>query len=334
MIQSAPAFSVIIPVYNRPSEVNELLESLAHQSFKNFEVVIVEDGSSEKSEMIVGLFKDLLNIKYYFKQNSGPGLTRNFGAENASADYFIFFDSDCIIPQNYFEIIDLSLKQNFLDCYGGPDRAHPSFSSVQKAINYSMTSFFTTGGIRGGKKKMDKFYPRSFNMGFSKDVFITTGGFSKMRFGEDVEFSIRVIKNEFITGLISEAFVFHKRRTNLRKFFRQVYNSGIARINLFKRHPESLKLVHLLPAAFVSFSILLFLMSFFKLLFIFPLLFFCLLIFSDSLLKNKSISVAFISIFAAFIQLLGYGSGFIHAFWKRLIFKDKEFYAFSKNFYK
>lgn len=243
-------YSVIIPVYNRPDEVDELLQSLTRQSFKDFEVIIVEDGSSVPCKNVADRYQDILNIRYYSKPNSGPGQTRNYGAERSRGEYLIILDSDCILPEDYFQEVEKELQETPADAFGGPDRAHASFTDVQKAINYSMTSFFTTGGIRGGKKKMDKFYPRSFNMGVHREVYEALGGFSRMRFGEDIDFSIRIFKGGYRCRLFPGAWVYHKRRTDLKKFFKQVHNSGIARINLYKKHPDSLKIVHLLPAAF------------------------------------------------------------------------------------
>lgn len=327
-------FSVIIPVYNRPDELKELLESLKHQIFKNFEVIVVEDGSTLKSDKIVEDYQGDLDIKYFFKSNSGPGQSRNYGSERAKGDYHIFFDSDCIIPEKYFEIVNKRLSEEPVDAYGGPDMAHPDFSSIQKAINYSMTSFFTTGGIRGGMKDEKKFHPRSFNMGFSKSVYEKTKGFSKMRFGEDVDMSLRIIENGFSTTLIKEAAVYHKRRVDFGKFFKQVFNSGIARINLYKRHPHSLKVVHFLPASFFSGTILFILLSFLSIYFLVPLGLFAVLIFFDSLRLNKNLEVAFLSIISSFIQLTAYGLGFVKSFIKRIILRQDEFHAYKKNFYK
>ncbi len=327
-------FSVIIPVYNRPDELKELLESLKYQIFKNFEVIVVEDGSTLKSDKIVEDYQGDLDIKYFFKPNSGPGQSRNYGSERAEGDYHIFFDSDCIIPEKYFEIVNKRLSEEPVDAYGGPDMAHPDFSSIQKAINYSMTSFFTTGGIRGGMKDEKKFHPRSFNMGFSKLVYEKTKGFSKMRFGEDVDMSLRIIENGFSTTLLKKAVVYHKRRVDFKKFFKQVFNSGIARINLYKRHPHSLKIVHFLPASFLTGTILLILLSFVDIYFLIPLGIFAVLIFFDSLRLNKNFKVAFLSIISSFIQLTAYGLGFIKSFIKRIILKQDEFYAYRKNFYK
>jgi glycosyltransferase involved in cell wall biosynthesis len=327
-------FSIIIPVYNRPDELKELLESLKNQTYKNFEVIVVEDGSSLKSDTIVEDYQKDLEIKYFFKSNSGPGQSRNYGSERASGEYHVFFDSDCIIPEQYFEVVNNRLEKERVDAYGGPDMAHPDFTPIQKSINYSMTSFFTTGGIRGGMKDEKKFHPRSFNMGFTKEVFKKTKGFSKMRFGEDVDMSLRIIKSGFSTTLIKDAAVYHKRRVDFRKFFKQVYNSGIARINLYKRHPQSLKLVHFLPATFLLSTIFLLIMSLLSLYFLIPLGIFIVVIFFDSLRLNKNLHVAFLSIMASFIQLTAYGMGFIKSFYKRLILGQDEFHAYKKNFYK
>lgn len=328
-------FSIIIPLFNRPAEIRELLDSLTQQTYKQFEVVVVEDGSTEKSEDVVASFRDRLTVKYFFKENSGPGLSRNYGAERATGDYFIFLDSDCLVPEAYLQEIENELSALPVDAFGGPDRAHESFTDQQKAINYSMTSILTTGGIRGKKKSMEKFHPRSFNMGFSRRVFEVTGGFSGMRFGEDIDMSIRIMEAGFQTRLFPEAYVYHKRRTSWKKFFKQIYNSGIARINLYLLHPASLKVVHLLPACFVVGVLGLIIgavcVSVWALL---PLLLWAGLIFLDSAIENRSVIVAFYSICASFIQLFAYGIGFIHAFFKRIVFRKGEFNVFVKNFYK
>ena len=248
-------YSIIVPVYNRPDEVDELLESLCSQTLKDFEVVIVEDGSQKPCKDVCDKYADILDLHYYLKENSGPGQSRNYGVERAQGEYVIILDSDVVLPNGYLEATNKSLTSHLspltsLAAWGGPDAAHPSFTPIQKAISYSMTSFFTTGGIRGGKAKLDKFYPRSFNMGIRRDVYQQLGGFSKMRFGEDIDFSYRIVEAGYKPRLFPDAWVWHKRRTDFRKFFRQVYNSGIARINLEKRHPGTMKLVHLLPMVF------------------------------------------------------------------------------------
>ncbi|MBU3856220.1 MAG: glycosyltransferase [Candidatus Phocaeicola excrementipullorum] len=331
---SHPRYSVIIPVYNRPDEVDELLESLSHQTLKDFEVLVVEDGSSVPCKEVTDKYRLSMEVRYYAKPNSGPGQTRNYGAERSRGEYLLILDSDCILPEGYLQAVEAELEREPADAFGGPDRAHASFTPVQKAINYAMTSFFTTGGIRGGKKKMDKFYPRSFNMGVRADVYKALGGFSNMRFGEDIDFSIRIFKNGYRCRLFPGAWVWHKRRTDFRKFFKQVHNSGIARINLYKKYPESLKLVHLLPAVFTVGVVLVLLASLVCPWSLLLLLMFALVIFLDSSLRNRSVWIGALSVGAAFIQLTGYGSGFLRAWWKRCVLGKDSFSAFEKNFYK
>lgn len=327
-------YSVIIPVYNRPDEVDELLQSLVSQSLKDFEVIVVEDGSSVPCEDVVNKYRDKLDVHYYSKPNSGPGQTRNYGAECSKGEFLLILDSDCILPEGYLQAIEDELHREEADAFGGPDRAHDSFTRVQKAINYAMTSFFTTGGIRGGKKKMDKFYPRSFNMGVRAEAYRALGGFSNMRFGEDIDFSIRIFKAGYRCRLFPEAWVWHKRRTDLKKFFKQVHNSGIARINLYKKYPESLKLVHLLPAVFTVGVVFLLLCSLLCVWSLLPLALFVLIVFMDASLSNKSVVIGILSVVASFIQLTGYGTGFLRAWWKRCVLGKDAFSAFEKNFYK
>lgn len=327
-------YSVIIPVYNRPDEVDELLQSLTRQHFKDFEVIVVEDGSSVPCKEVTDKYGECLDIKYFAKPNSGPGQTRNYGAERSQGEYLIILDSDCILPVNYLVAVEQELQTATADAFGGPDRAHDSFTAIQKAINYSMTSFFTTGGIRGGKKKMDKFYPRSFNMGVRREVYQALGGFSNMRFGEDIDFSIRIFKGGYACRLFPGAWVYHKRRTDLKKFFKQVHNSGIARINLYKKYPESLKIVHLLPAAFTLGVAILLLSAPFCLYSLLPIALYALLVCIDSAIQNKSLRIGIYSIAASFIQLIGYGTGFWRAWWQRCVLGRNEFEAFKKNFYK
>jgi len=348
-------YSIIVPVYNRPDEVGELLESLSNQTLKDFEVVIVEDGSIKTCKDVCDKYANILALHYYAKENSGPGQSRNYGAERANGEWVIILDSDVVLPTGYLQAVDDSLAAHHasptpVTAFGGPDAAHESFTPVQKAISYSMTSFFTTGGIRGGKAKLDKFYPRSFNMGIRRDVYLQLGGFSKMRFGEDIDFSYRIVEAGHQPRLFPEAWVWHKRRTDFRKFFRQVYNSGIARINLEKRHPGTMKLVHLLPTVFTVGVIALILISavgralmhyvdrdqFYWMCFApwIPIILYSLLICIDSTVKNKSLKVGLLSVPAAFVQLMGYGLGFIESWWKRCVRKQDEFQAFEKTFYK
>lgn len=314
-------FSIIIPVFNRPDEIRELLETLTKQTYQQFEVIIVEDGSTSKCEEIVQSFSGVLDIYYYFKENSGQGFSRNFGFERAKGDYLIVFDSDCLIPKDYLEIALREIQKRKLDAFGGPDKAHKSFTATQKAISYAMTSLFSTGGIRGGKKSAEKFRPRSFNMGISKEVFEKTKGYKITRMGEDIELSIRIEKEGFKVGLIREAFVYHKRRTNFKQFYKQLHFFGRARVNVWRFFPKELKLVHLFPAAFLLFSLSVLLMPFLSWA-VFQiqgllLILYLTLIFSDSLAKSKNPQVAFLSIGAVLVQLYAYGIGFLTELFKK-----------------
>ena len=335
-------YSVIVPVYNRPNECEELLESLTHQTQHDFEVIIVEDGSSVPCRDVVERYADKLAVHYYDKPNSGPGQTRNYGVERANGEYVIILDSDVVLPEGYFAAIDAELAANPCDAFGGPDRAHESFSTTQKAINYAMTSFFTTGGIRGGKAKLDKFYPRSFNMGVRREVYQALEGFSAMRFGEDIDFSTRIFKSGYRCRLFPEAWVYHKRRTDLKKFFKQVHNSGIARIHLSHRHPGTHKLVHLLPAVFTLGLAFLLVLALLSLCFgyeigtfvsLSPLLLFAFLIGVDATRQSRSLAVGITAIAAAFVQLTGYGTGYLSAWWRFNVRGEGEFEAFSQTFY-
>lgn len=329
-------YSFIIPVYNRPDEVDELLQSMTRQTLTDFEVIVVEDGSVRDCKNVCDSYAGRLDLHYHMKENSGPGQSRNYGAERARGEYLIILDSDVVLPDGYLQSVDDELKARPADAFGGPDCAHPSFTPTQKAISYSMTSFFTTGGIRGGKKKMDKFYPRSFNMGIRRDVYMALGGFSRMRFGEDIDFSIRIFKAGHACRLFPGAWVWHKRRTDFRKFFRQVYNSGIARINLYKKYPESLKIVHLMPAAFTAGTAVLVVLAavMCQPLWLAPIVLYALMILADSSLQNRSLRIGLLSVAAAFVQLTGYGLGFFNAWWKRCVRGGNEFSAFDKTFYK
>jgi glycosyltransferase involved in cell wall biosynthesis len=333
-MNSNHVFSVIIPVFNRPDEVDELLRSLTLQSHTNFEVIVVEDGSTVPCKGVADTYVRLLDITYYVKPNSGPGQSRNYGAERSRGDYLIILDSDCILPKDYFKSIEQELQALPVDAFGGPDRAHESFTPIQKAINYSMTSFFTTGGIRGGREKMDKFYPRSFNMGIRRTVYQALSGFSDMRFGEDIDFSIRIFQNGYSCRLFPQAWVYHKRRTDLKKFFKQVHNSGIARINLYKKYPESLRLVHLLPAVFTLGVAFLLIGTLFTCISLLPIILYTLLIIGDATWQNKSLRMGVYSVAAAFVQLIGYGTGFWWACWMRCVCQKNEFSAFNRSFYK
>jgi len=318
-------FSIIVPVYNRPDEVDELLASLCKQTDKGFEVLIIEDGSSVPCEEVCKKYEKELALTYYFKPNSGRSETRNYGMDRATGDWFIIYDSDVIVPPQYIATVRAELAKTDVDCYGGPDAADSSFSDVQKAINYSMTSFMTTGGIRGGTKNKEKFSPRSFNMGISRKCYETIGGYKNM-IGEDIDLSIRIQEAGFKTTLIPEAYVFHKRRVSLKKFFGQVNTFGKGRVLLGEMHPGSLKLVHLMPAVFVIGNVALVLAAivlavfsiqysafspWWALVVLAPIVLFVVGIFTESLIKNKSVKIALLSIVAAYMQLFGYGTGFL-----------------------
>lgn len=310
-----PRFSVIVPVYNRPNEIKELLESLLEQTYRNFEVIIVEDGSTLRCEEVVKSFEGKLPIRYFYKENSGQGFSRNYGFERARGDYFVMFDSDCLIPPQYFLEVEKHLHVYQLDAWGGPDRAHESFTPVQKAISYSMTSVFTTGGIRGNKRHVGVFHPRSFNMGISRQVWEKTQGYLITRMGEDIEFSLRIIANGFKTGLIENAFVYHKRRTTFSQFYKQLHFFGRARINIRRFFPNELKLIHTFPALFTLGCLLLPLLYFlYQPLFVVGaslLGIYVSMIFFDASMQNRSLYVGLLSILAVFVQLFGYGIGFM-----------------------
>ena len=319
-------FSIIIPLYNRPQEIDELLHTLTRQTYRQFEVLVIEDGSKIPARDIVQSYKDRLEISYYYKENEGQGFSRNYGFERAKGNYFIVFDSDCLIPEDYLQNVNNHILEQQLDAYGGPDAAHHTFTPIQKAISYSMTSPFTTGGIRGNKKNLGgMFHPRSFNMGISRKVWEASKGFIITRLGEDIEFSIRIHSLGFKIGLIPDAVVYHKRRTSFKQFYKQLHFFGRARINISRFFPSELKLVHFFPAAFTLFLAFTVLVNILRhpvsILANFFLTVYALLIFFHSWSVNKSLYVAFLSIFAAIIQLTAYGLGFMQDFIKRIIFK-------------
>lgn len=313
-------YSIIVPVYNRPGEVKELLDSLSAQTVKPFELLIIEDGSKERCDHLLDHYRSFFTIHYYYKENSGRSETRNYGMQRANGDYLLFFDSDVILPPTYFEKLEAEMASDYADCFGGPDAADSSFSDMQKAVSHAMTSFWTTGGIRGGKAVMEKFCPRTFNMGFSRKVYETVGDFKDMM-GEDIDLSIRIRSAGFKIRLIRPVFVYHKRRIDMSRFYKQVNNFGQARIWLQILHPGSLKIVHTAPALLLILGVVLLVASVFcPWLLLLPFLYVT-LIFADSLLKNRNLKVALLSVVAAAVQITGYGTGFLKALWFKMILK-------------
>ncbi len=327
-------FSIIIPVYNRPEELDELLQSIVDQDIDHkTEVVVVEDGSSILSKNVVDKYNDDLTIKYCFKKNSGPGESRNYGMERASGVYFILLDSDCILPKEYLSTLTNALDTNYSDAFGGPDTAHESFSSWQKAINYCMTSFLTTGGLRSNETSSRKFQLRSFNMGVSKQAFALTGGFSKQRIGEDIDLNFKLLKHGCSTQLIPEAFVYHKRRTSLLAFFKQTKNFGAARPILNKMYPGSGKWTYWLPSVFLTGflgAIALFYAGYMAALIIF--VFYMLLVAADAFSKTKQISVALLGVLAMYVQFFGYGWGYLRSFFRLHVLRMEVKEAFPGMF--
>lgn len=334
-------FSVIIPIFNRPEELLELLDSLSKQQFdKPFEIIVVEDGSQLKSDKVIEQF-DKLNIKYFLKKNSGPGDSRNYGMNKATGNYFIILDSDCILPDYYLKEVKTALQFNYTDAYGGADTAHESFTVIQKAINYSMTSLITTGGLRGNDKVKSKFQPRSFNMGISKKAFIKTQGFSKQYFGEDIDLTFKLWANNFETQFIPKAFVYHKRRTSWKQFFKQTFNFGAARPILNNMHPGSAKSTYCFPSLFILgmlLAICLFVFGYTVLLKFYGVYF--VLIFLDAMYKNwcegraciKSFIIGLYAVIATLVQFFGYGFGFLRSFFRLQILKRTKEEAFPKMF--
>ncbi|MNJ85002.1 Chondroitin synthase [compost metagenome] len=329
-------FSLIVPVYNRPDEVEELLASLAVQNYTDpYEIVIIEDGSSVTCQSVVEKYADKLAISYYFKPNSGPGDSRNFGMRNAKGDYFIILDSDCIIPPGYLQSVDENLRKNYVDCFGGPDAALDSFSDIQKAINFVMTSFITTGGIRGKSETLTKFQPRSFNMGLSRKAFESTGGFGDIHPGEDPDLSIRLWKQGYSTTLFTNSFVYHKRRIDWQKFYKQVNKFGKARPILDTWHPEYKKLTFWFPSLFLCGAVLSLALLLFRINFpVFLYLFYFVLIGVLSSIQNKSLKVGFYSIIAVCIQFYGYGTGYLKSFIKLRLSNKEPQSVFPELFFK
>lgn len=317
-MEKKPRFSVIVPVYNRVDEVRDLMDSLAAQTSKDFEVIIVEDGSTDPCGDVVKSYADV-DAKYFYKPNEGRSIARNYGMERSAGEWLIFFDSDCVIPPDYFATLARGLDGSGLDCFGGPDAAHESFTPTQKAINYAMTSFLTTGGIRGGKVSMEKFVPRTFNMGFTRRVYERVGGFREM-FSEDIDMSTRIREAGFEIGLIREAYVYHKRRVDFRKFFRQVHVFGRSRITLRLLYPGSLKPVHALPAIAVVIGVALVLLGIFvSPWWLLPIGVYLVAVFLTACASTGSLKIALLAVPASVIQIVGYGTGFLRAWFVKIL---------------
>lgn len=311
--------SIIVPVYNRPDEVSDLLESLTLQTDKDFQIVIVEDGSPVPCKEVCDKYAGRLNLKYFFKDNEGRSPARNFGIERADGDFLVFVDSDCILPPQYIESLKKRLAADPADCFGGPDAAHESFSDTQKAINYSMTSFLTTGGIRGGKVQLEKFTPRTFNTGFSRKVYNKVGGYREM-FSEDIDMSTRIRRAGYTIKLYRDVYVYHKRRVDLKKFWRQVHVFGMSRITLQLLYPGSMKAVHWLPALFVIFALAMIVAAFFNPWWLLPLGIYLLAVWICGIVATRSFKIGSLGVITSLTQLCGYGTGFIRAYtWKILL---------------
>lgn len=328
-------FSFIVPVYNRPQEIKELLQSMSNLYYKkSYEVVIIEDGSTLPCKHEVEEFSSILQITYLTKKNTGPGDSRNYGMKRAKGNYFLILDSDVLLPVNYLKRLEEELKKDFVHCFGGPDRSHESFSSIQKGIDYAMTSFFTTGGIRGNKVSVQNFEPRSFNMGLSKEAFEASGGFGNIHPGEDPDLSIRLNKLGYVTKLISAAFVYHKRRIDWPKFQQQVYKFGLVRAVLIKWHPTSFKITYLFPSLFLIFTAFAVSLSWLGIyVFVQFLLFYMLLILLDATRKTKNIGIGTLAVIATFIQFFGYGIGFLQASFQLFIRGQEAEEAFPTFFF-
>lgn len=308
-------FSVVIPVFNRAEELEELLESLAAQAYNDFEVIVVDDGSPQPCDKVVDAFRDRLRMKYYYKQNEGPGPARNLGLRNASGEYLIMFDSDCLLPPGYFEMVHAAQEKHRYDVWGGPDRERDDFTPLQRAMGITMSTFLTTGGIRGGRSRPAIFQPRSFNMGMTRSAFEKTGGFVFTRLAEDIELSIRARKAGLKVGLIQNAFVYHKRRNSLAAFFRQVYCFGQGRVRVGKTHPGEVKATHWLPVLFLlgicAMIVSPFFLSGLFVAMVTLYLAYAIAILVVSLRRSGRIVIGLLSVPAAFVQLCGYGLGFL-----------------------
>lgn len=306
------SLSFVVPVYNRPDELRELLSSMTRlEGSIPFEVVVVDDGSKPGCDEVMREFPGM-NIHYYYKENTGPGDSRNYGMKRASGNYFIILDSDCLLSAHYLLAVKESLNAEYVDCFGGPDAAHSNFNLRQKAISFVMTSFWTTGGIRGNKRKLKPYEPRSFNMGMSKKAFEISGGFGNLHPGEDPELVQRLWDLGFKTKYIERALVYHKRRITWSSYARQIYKFGLARSILNVKKPKYASWVFWLPIFVVLLgltSLILGLLGCFNMLY-FVLAYAIFLAFAG-MLNLKSFRALFMIPFVFAIQSIAYAIGFI-----------------------
>lgn len=338
-------FSVIIPTFNRRDEVHDLLISLQKQTFdhQRFEVIIVDDGSTDGTNHLVESMRSSVDfrLRFFQQDHAGPGLARNLGMTQAAGEYFLFIDSDCLADERWLEGLANAIEQEQPLAFGGPDGVLPEFSPLQKAIDYAMTSFLTTGGMRGHtRKRLAKFYPRSYNMGIHRSIFAKLGGMNNLRHGQDLEFSRRIVASGAKVIYIPAAIVYHKRRTSLQKFFRQIFNWGVARINLTKIDQAILEPLHFMPAVGADTFIVLTILA--------PFCRICrylwllssgagLLILGviviDAYRRYRQVKPALLAPLVALTQVFAYGFGFTAAYIWRIILGKEEFTGFVKRYY-
>ncbi|HJX71736.1 MAG TPA: glycosyltransferase [Bacteroidales bacterium] len=321
-------YSVVLPTYGRPGDVEEFLDSLTRQEYNDFEILVVDATADDSVRQVAEKYLDKLKLNFIYKKGLGISESRNLGVKLSKGGFVVFIDSDCVVPPSYFTEIEKYLSLNKVDAFGGPDAASKDFTHSQKAINYVMTSFLTTGGIRGKAKRIGRFEPRSFNMGVSRKAFDAVGGYSGMKVAEDIDLSMRLHQAGFKTALIPDAYVYHKRKANLHKFLVQMFMYGKARIDLFMRHREALKITYLMPLFFLIYLLAGLASAFFSkvlfILFLASLIFYALAVFIDSSIQNRSLAAGILSVFAAYGFLVCYGSGLIYNIFRRIVLGKKE----------
>lgn len=319
---STPKFALISPTFKRPDEVTEFLDSLRKLDYPKdkFEIILGDGTPGDELRPLIYPYQKDLPLKIYYEEFLPVSNARNRAAELSTAQFFIFLDSDCIIPEGYLKAVEFFLDAHpQINLFGGPDAASEDFTDLQKAISFSMTSFLTTGGIRGGSSSVTTYHPRGFNMGISAELFNKVGGYDEnFVCGEDVELSMRLIKAGAKSAFIEEAHVFHKRRTSIKQFRRQVFRFGAARPLLAKAHPGNLKITHLFPLAFTVYrhvSAILFLLVFYFNLSVLSLPFAMYVLYMVavffSALKKEGLSVALLAVQTTNTMNAGYGIGFL-----------------------